>query len=366
MACLARGAGNAAPNDNKNNARGGRIGVFDGDMMTLRLPACLRHLYAPVPLALAAAIALAPLSLAHAQSTYPTRPIRVVVPFAAGGVADITMRIVADRLGDNLGQRLVIENMPGAGGVAAARAVLSSTADGHTLALLSNGTAVSVPLFKSLPYDPVKDFAPISSIGFFDFVVGTNADSPHRTVDDLIAFARENPGKLNVGTISVGSTQNLSAQLLKSTANVNFQIVPYRSTPEVIVGLLRNDIDVMIDNYVGMKSALQDHKMRAVGTTGERRSPILTDIPTLSEGGIKGYDVVSWNALFAPTGTPPEAVARVNAGLQDVLAQPDVKQKLLDLGIEARASSPDELKARLQADIAKWTHVIELAGIPKQ
>jgi len=305
-------------------------------------------------------------SPSQAQSTYPNRPIRVVVPFAAGGVADITLRIVADSLGEKLGQRLIVENMPGAGGVAAARAVLSSAADGYTLALLSNGTAVSVPLFKSLPFDPVKDFAPISSIGFFDFIVGTNADSPYKTLPELIKFARDNPGKLNVGTISVGSTQNLSAQLLKSTAGIDFQIVPYRGTPEVIVGLLRKDIDVMIDNYVGMKSALIDGKVTAVGTTGETRSVILKDAPTVIEGGVKGYDVVSWNALFAPAATPPEVIARLNAALREVIAQPDVKQKLLDLGIEARAGSPEELKARLVDDIAKWTKVIEQAGIPKQ
>ena len=315
------------------------------------------------------AVAMTLLGLAspsQAQSTYPTRPIRVVVPFAAGGVADITLRIVADSLGEKLGQRLVVENMPGAGGVAAARAVLSSPPDGYTLALLSNGTAVSVPLFKSLPFDPVKDFAPISSIGFFDFIIGTNAESSYKTLPDLIKFARANPGKLNVGTISVGSTQNLSAQLLKSTAGIDFQIVPYRATPEAIIGLLRNDIDVLIDNYVGMKSALVDGKVTAIGTTGENRSVILKDAPTVSEGGVKGYDVVSWNALFAPAKTPPEVIAKLNSALREVVAQPDVKQKLLDLGIEARAGSPEELKTRLVDDIAKWTKVIEQAGIPKQ
>ena len=303
---------------------------------------------------------------AQAQSSYPSRPVRVIVPFAAGGVADITTRIVADKLGERIGQRLIVENMPGAGGVAAARAVISSAADGYTLALLSNGTAVSVPLFKSLPFDPVKNFEPISSVGFFDFVVGVNAQSQHKTLPDLIKFARANPGKLNVGTISVGSTQNLSAELLKSTAGIDFQIVPYRGTPEVIVGLLRNDIDVMIDNYVGMKSALADDKIHAVGTTGETRSVILKDVPTLSESGVGGYDVVSWNAFFAPVGTPPDIIAKLNAALRDVLAMPEIRQKLLDLGIEARAGSPDELRARLVADIAKWTKVIEQAGIPRQ
>ncbi|CAN5150551.1 tripartite tricarboxylate transporter substrate-binding protein [soil metagenome] len=302
---------------------------------------------------------------AKAQSSYPTRPIRVIVPFAAGGVADITIRIVSESLGDKLGQRFIVENQPGAGGVAAARSVLSSPADGYTLAMLTNGTAVSVPLFKSLPFDPVKNFDPISSIGFFDFVVGTNSDSPYKTLPALLKFAHDNPGKLNVGTISVGSTQNLSAQLLKSVAGVDFQIVPYRGTPEVIVALLRKDIDAMIDNYVGIKSSMIDQKITAVGTTGETRSIILKDVPTLIESGVKGYDVVSWNALFAPAGTPPEIIAKLNAGLREVLAMPDVKQKLLDLGIEARANSPEEMKAKLVDDIAKWTKVIEQAGIPK-
>jgi len=302
---------------------------------------------------------------AHAQLAYPTRPIRVIVPFAAGGVADITIRIVSESLGDKLGQRFIVENQPGAGGVAAARSVISSPADGYTLTLLTNGTAVSVPLFKSLPFNPVKDFDPISSIGFFDFVVGTNSDSPYKTLPDLLKFARDNPGKLNVGTISVGSTQNLSAALLKSVAGVDFQIVPYRGTPEVIVALLRKDIDAMIDNYVGIKSSMIDHKITAVSTTGETRSIVLKDVPTVAEGGVKGYDVVSWNALFAPAGTPPEVIAKLNAALREVLTMPDVKQKLLDLGIEARASSPAEMKAKLVDDIAKWTKVIDQAGIPK-
>jgi tripartite-type tricarboxylate transporter receptor subunit TctC len=314
--------------------------------------------------ALALVCVLAP-AIARTEPSYPTRPIRVVLPFAAGGVADITTRIVAEKLGDKLGQRLIVENTPGAGGVAAARSVLSAPADGYTLALLTNGTAVSVPLFKSLPFDPVKDFTPISSVGFFDFIVGVHADSPIKNLPDLIKFAQANPGKLNVGTISVGSTQNLSAELLKSTAGINLQIVPYRGTPEVIVGLLRKDIDVMIDNYVGMKAGLAEGTIRAIGTTGEGRSVIIKDVPTLAEGGVAGYDVVSWNAFFAPAGTPDHVIARLNPALRDVLADPDVRQKLLDLGIEARASSPQELKDKLVGDIGKWTKVIEQAGIPK-
>jgi len=319
------------------------------------------------PLMLLATVTVASLALAPAKAqTYPDRPVRIVLPFGAGGVADITARIVADALGQRLNQRFVVENTPGAGGIAAARAVLSSPADGYTLAMLTNGTAISVPLFKSLPFNPLKDFVPISSLGYFDFVVGTNATSSYKSMGDILKAARENPGKLNVGTINVGSSQNLSAELLKSVANINFTVVPYRATPEVLVGLLRDDVQVMIDNYAAMKSALADKKILAVATTGKTRSVALPKVPTVEEGGVKGYDVVSWNALFAPAGTPPEAVNKLNEALRAVLADESVKKRALDLGIEAKASTPQEIGARLKGDIEKWGKVIERANIPKQ
>lgn len=298
--------------------------------------------------------------------TYPDRPVRIVLPFAAGGVADITARIVAEALGQRLNQRFVVENTPGAGGISAARSVLASPPDGYTLAMLTNGTAISVPLFKSLPFDPLKDFTPISSLGYFDFVVGTNATSSYKSVADILKAAREQPGKLNVGTINIGSSQNLSAELLKSAANIDFTIVPYRATPEVLVGLLRDDVQVMIDNYAAMKSSLLDKKILAVATTGAARSAVLPNVPTVAESGVPGYDVISWNALFAPAGTPPEVVAKLNEALRAVLADPAVKERALDLGIEAKASTPAEIGGRLKADIEKWGKVIERANIPKQ
>jgi tripartite-type tricarboxylate transporter receptor subunit TctC len=316
-----------------------------------------------------ALLALGTLAIGQAQAqtqTYPDRPVRVVLPFAAGGVADITARIVAEALGQKLNQRFVVENAPGAGGIAAARAVLSSPSDGYTLAMLTNGTAISVPLFKTLPFDPVNDFMPISSLGYFDFVVGTNATSSYKSVADILKVAREQPGKLNVGTINIGSSQNLSAELFKSAAGINFTIIPYRATPEVIVGLLRDDVQVMIDNYAAMKSSLLDKKILAVATTGKTRSPAMRDVPTVEEGGVKDYEVVSWNALFAPKGTPPEVISKLNSALREVLADASVKQRALDLGIEAKASSPQEIGARLKGDIEKWGKVIERANIPKQ
>jgi tripartite-type tricarboxylate transporter receptor subunit TctC len=303
---------------------------------------------------------------ASAEASYPDKAVRIVVPFAAGGVADITARIVAEKLGDRLGQRFYVENQAGAGGIAAARTVISSPPDGYTLALLSNGTAVSVSLFKKLPFDPVKDFEPISSLGFFDFIFSTAAGSEFKTLADFIAAAKAKPGALNVGTINIGSTQNLSAELFKTAADIDFTIVPYRATPEIQVSLLQGDIALMIDSYSSIKGNLADNKFRALASSGSVRSESTPDVATVRESGVANYDVVSWNALFAPAGTPPEIVNKLNGALRDILGDTDVKKRLIELGIEARASTPQEISARLKSDIDKWQKVIEKAGIQKQ
>jgi tripartite-type tricarboxylate transporter receptor subunit TctC len=212
-------------------------------------------------------------SSARAQASYPTRPVRFIIPFGAAGIADITARIAAEKLGDKLGQRLVIENQPGPGGILAAKTMLSQPPDGYTIGLVTNGQAISAAIYRSLPYDLVKDFAFISAIGYFDLVVGTNAEAPFRTLRDFINAVQAQPGKLNVGTINVGGTQNLSAELLKASAGLNFQIVPYRTTPDVIVALLRNDVQLMIDFYAAMKAGISDQKIRPLATTGSSRSP---------------------------------------------------------------------------------------------
>jgi tripartite-type tricarboxylate transporter receptor subunit TctC len=316
--------------------------------------------------ALVAGFSLVAALPAEAQQAYPSRPIRLVLPFAAGGVADITARLVAEKLGDKLGQRVVVENVPGAGGIAAARAVLSAPPDGHTLAMLTNGTAVSVALFKALPFDPLKEFAPVSSLGLFDLVVVTNEESKFKTLGDFLAAAKAAPGKLNVGTIAVGSSQNLTAELLKATTGVNFTIVPFRTTPDAVVALLRNDVQLVIDIYAALRSALSDKKVRAIASTGSARSPALPDVPTVQQSGVGDFEVTSWNAIYVPTGTPAEVVKRLNAALHEVLSAPDLKQRFSSFGIEARASTPEELNARLKSDIAKWSGVIEKVGIPKQ
>jgi tripartite-type tricarboxylate transporter receptor subunit TctC len=320
-----------------------------------------------VCLALLLMLALAfPEGQANAETKYPTKAVRIVLPFAAGGVADITARIIAEKLGGKLGGRFYVENQPGAGGIAAARTVISSPRDGHTLALLSNGTAVSVSLFNKLPYDPLRDFDPISSLGFFDFVFATNPDSEFKTLAEFIAAAKAKPAAFNVGTINVGSTQNLSAELFKTAAGVDFTIIPYRGTPELLVSTMQGNLALMIDSYSSMKGNLIDKKIRALASSGSVRSESTPDIPTLRESGVADYDVVSWNALFAPAGTPPDIVNTLNQALGEILAEADVKRQLLELGIQAKASTPDEISARLKSDIDKWRKVIEKAGIQKQ
>ncbi len=303
---------------------------------------------------------------ARAQAKYPNRPVRVILPFGAGGVADVTARLVAQELSKKLGQNFVIENNPGAGGITAARMALSGGKDGYTLALLTNGTAISVPLFNHLPFDPLKSFAPISTIGYFSAVFAVDAASPFHTLADFLKADREKPGAINVGTINVGSTQNLTVELFKSMANAKFVIVPFRGSPDVVVALLRGDVQMDVDFYAAIKPSLDNGKVRALATSGPKRSPELPNVPTVQEAGVAGFDVVAWNGLYAPTGTPKEIIDTLNAALHEVLADPALKKRALALGIDAHASTPAELDARMRADIAKWGAVIAKAHIPKQ
>ncbi|WP_415218019.1 Bug family tripartite tricarboxylate transporter substrate binding protein [Rhodopseudomonas sp.] len=332
-------------------------------MSLIRRPVLSRR--AVLTSTLAALATARTMPFANAQGLYPSRPVRIVLPFAAGGVADITARLIADQLGTKLGQRFYVENQPGAGGISAARTVISAPPDGSTLALLSNGTAISASLFKKLPFDPVKDFAPISSLGTFDFLFAVRAESKFKTLEDFIKAAKQKPGTLNVGTINTGSTQNLAAELFKTAAGVDFVIVPFRGTPEVLVALLQDSVDLTIDSYSALKGNLADGKLRALAATGPLRSKITPDIPTLRESGIEA-SIESWNGLFAPAGTPPGVIGALNTALQEILVDPVLKKKMLELGIDAKPSTPEQLAARLRADIDKWRAVIEQSGIERQ
>jgi tripartite-type tricarboxylate transporter receptor subunit TctC len=306
------------------------------------------------------------LGYAWAQGAYPSQPIRFVVPFGPGGVGDTTARVVAEKLSDKLGQRVVVENNPGGGGIAAARAVLTAPADGHTLALLTNGTSISVSLFKNLTFDPLADFGPVSKLGAFEFFFAVKADSPFRSLGDLVKAARDKPGKLNIATVNPGSTQHLSAMLLKSTANIEFQWVPFRNSGDLIVALLRGDVDAGVDAYAAFRGNFDDGKLRLLATTAAKRFPSLPDVPPAREAGAGDFETTAWNGLFVKAGTPPAIVAQLNKATAEVLADPALKQKLLGLGIVADPTSPEALAAFFKRDIAKWADVIEKNKIEKR
>lgn len=317
---------------------------------------------------LGAALSLAALAAgpAHAQAAFPSKTLRIVVPFAAGGVGDLTARIVAQKLSELLAQSVVIDNRPGAGGVVAADTVARSEPDGHTMFLMSNGTAVTAGLFKSLPFDTVKDFTPVSTLGYFDIVVVVPSDSPFKTLGELVAHAKANPGKLNVGSINIGSTQNLAAELFKSTADVNVQVVPFNGTPALIGAIRGKQVDVAVEILAPMLTQIKSGAVRALAVTGEKRSIVLPEVPTAVESGVKEFVASSWNALAVPSKTPRPVVDRLQREIATALTDPAVREKLRGLNIDARSSTPEQTAALLASDIRRWGAVIERAGIPKQ
>jgi tripartite-type tricarboxylate transporter receptor subunit TctC len=309
--------------------------------------------------------ALGVASTAHAQ-TFPGKPLRIVVPFAAGGAGDLTARIVGAELSASLGQPVTIENRPGAGGVVAAETVARSEPDGHTLFLMSNGTAVTASLFKSLPYDTLKDLAPVSTLGTFDLAVLVPAESPFKTLGELVAFAKANPNKLNIGSINIGSTQNLAAELFKSSAGIDAQVVPFKATPELIGALRGKQVDVGVEILGPALTQIKAGAFRALAVTGKKRSSVLPEVPTAVEAGVKDFQASSWNALAVPGMTPRPVIDRLHKDIAAALAKPEVKKKLADLNIDADPSTPDEAAQLLASDIKRWGAVIERANIPKQ
>ena len=316
-------------------------------------------------LAFSLAAALLGAAPAAAQA-WPQKPIRLVVGFAPGGVADITARVVAQKLAEQLGAQVVVDNRPSAGGIVAADAVAKAPPDGYTLLLLTNGNAVSASMFTSLPYDTLNDFAPVSLLGTFDVAVVASAEAKLDSMGALMAYAKANPGKLNIGTINVGSTQHLSAEMFRSMAGVDATVVPFKGSPAVITALRANDVQVAFEMLAPVIPQAKSGAVRILAVTSEKRHPSLPDVPTVAESGVPGYAASSWNAIAAPAKTPPAIVERLQQETARVLALPEVRDKLAAAGVTARASTPDELKRLLVSDVAKWRRVIEQAKIEKQ
>lgn len=309
------------------------------------------------------------LAMAHGQALadFPSRPLKIVVPFGAGGVADLTARTVAQKMSESLGQSIVIENKPGAGGIAAAESVVKAEPDGHTLLLISNGTAVSAGLFRKLPFDPRRDLAPVSLLGQFDLAVLVPESSPYKSLAELLAWGRANPGKMNLGTINIGSTQHLAAELFRSQANLVAQVIPYNGTPAVIHALRGGQIDAAVEILGPMKPQIQAKAVRALAVMGDTRPADLPDVALVSsQPGLSHIQVASWNALAAPARTPAAVVARLNHEAQKALNHPDVKKRLADLNVTAKHSSAEQLGRLLDSEIIRWSDVIQKAGIPQQ
>ena len=317
-------------------------------------------------MAVAAALSTALSATARAQSDYPTRPVSLIVPYAPGGVADVGMRMLGEKLSNRLKQQFVIENRPGAGGVIAAQAGASAVADGYTLLMTGNNYAIAEALFNKLPYNMLTDFASISTVSFYDLLIVTRPESPLKSAQDFVAAAKANPGKINIGTINPGSTQNLAAELFLSTANIKAAIVPFRTSPDMAGAVMRGDVDVAFEVYAAISGLLADKKIVALASTGPKRTVYLPDVPTVIEGGIKGYEVSSWNGISVPAATPKTVVATLGAAMKDVIPSPDMQSRAAQMGMEMRWGTPDDMTARMKSDIAKWGAVIEAAGIPKQ
>jgi tripartite-type tricarboxylate transporter receptor subunit TctC len=300
--------------------------------------------------------------------TFPSKPLKIVVPNAAGGAADITARTVGQKLGEALGQPVVVENKPSAGGIVAGEQVAKAEADGHSLLLVSSGTAVSAALFKQLPFDTLRDFSPVSKLASFDLVIAVSETGRFKSLAELLAFARANPGKLNIGTPQMGTTQNLAAELFKASAGIEFQTVPFNGTPPVINALRGGEIDAMVDILGPLMPQISSKALRPVALLGEKRAPALPDVPTVRESGgtLGSFNVTSWNGLAVPAKTPKDIVARLNREIQTVLANPDVKKRLSDLSLNAQGSTPEQTGELLAGEIKRWSEVIVRAKIEKQ
>ena len=300
---------------------------------------------------------------AAAQTDFPKKPITLVVPFAPGGVADITARAVGKAMSATLGQPIVVDNKPGAGGIVAAQAVLQAPADGHTLLLMSNATAVSVHLVKKLPFDPRHDLAPISTLGFFDLALVVDAKSRFKSVAELVAYGKANPNKLSIGTITVGSTQHLAATWFCALAGITATIVPYKGSPAVVNALRAGEVDVGFEILSPLLPQVASQTLRPLAVTGAQRFSLWPTVPTVAEHGWPAYTVSSWNALAAPAGTPPAVIDRLQRAAMQAVAQPEVRDTLRDLGVRAQAGTPAEQAALLEREIRHWGEVVRAAGI---
>jgi tripartite-type tricarboxylate transporter receptor subunit TctC len=309
------------------------------------------------------------LVLAMAVSTamadnYPTKPIRLVLPFGPGGAADVTGRLLAQKLSDSLGQQVIVDNKPSAGGIVAAQLVLSQPANGYDLLFVTSGTAISAGLFEKLPFDPVKDLEPISLVGAFPILILVDKSSPMMSLKDMMEAMKAKPGSVNVGAVNIGSTQDLNAELFKSMSGLNFQIIPFKTTPDLVGALSGNQIDVAFEIVTPVLGMVKAGTLRPLAVSSATRFSGLPSVPPVKDSGVPGFDVAAWNSIAARAGTPQPIIDRLNTDIQKALAQPDLREKFAELGIDPRGGTPAEAKQLLASEVVRWKKVITDAKIP--
>jgi tripartite-type tricarboxylate transporter receptor subunit TctC len=309
----------------------------------------------------------ATLVTAAAAQDYPTKTIRIIISFGAGGGADIVGRIIAQRMQEKLGQPVVVENRPGAGGMLGNEAVANSPKDGYTLGMMTAGQIISPVMTKAPRYDTLKAFNSVGQIATAGLVIAVRPDDKIKNVRDLIAAAKENPGKLVFGSPGYGATQHLAAELFKQLAGINMLHVPFRTSPEALTGLLGKQVDVLIETVSALLGHIESGQVRAIAVTGKDRFPALPNVPTAIESGaIKDYDVTTWYALYGPHGMPKPVIAKLNKTLNEIIQEPAIRDRLTKAGVVVKGSTPEAFDHFMAEEYAKWTKVRIAAGLQQK
>ena len=312
--------------------------------------------------------ALGVLAAAPAQSqSYPSRPVTIVVPLGAGGGSDLLARLVAQKLEQRLGRSFVIENRPGGGTTLAAVLVARAKPDGHTLMQATSSTmAINVTLQKKLAYDPVKDFEPVALLTASPFVLTVSADSPVKSVADLIALAKAKPGELNYGSAGPGTMHHLSTELMLSLTGTRMQHVPYKATPQVLTDLLAGRVQVLFGDGPSVVPQIREGKLRALAVSTAKRSPATPEVPTMQEAGIAGFESAAWQMIVAPAGTSSDIVSLLNKAVRAIFSEPEVTQELANRGMGPQVTgSPEQLRDYVKAEIVRWSPIVERAGVAR-
>ncbi len=308
-----------------------------------------------------AALLLCAPMLASAQA-WPSKQIHILVPFPPGGFNDTLARILSQELPKTLGQPVIVENRPGGNTIIGTELAAKATPDGHTLFIAALPFSVVQSLFKT-PFDVTRDFAPIVLAGVSNNLLVANAKFPVNSVQELIAYAKKNPGRVNYGSAGNGTSPHLSMELLKSLTHVFMTHIPYKGSAPVVADLIGGQVDVMFDNVPNVVQHVKAGRMKALAVSGATRSPLAPDVPTVAESGVPGYDVSVWFGVLAPAGTPNDIVQRLNADIRKIIATPEITDRFLKLGVEPRTGTPEQFGALVKAEVARWAGVIKTAGI---